>query len=143
MRSFITLALAVLLLQGCSTRAHFSAVQDGTEITIAKTAISGVMPLEGKVPRTTFGRYPVRVSKEGYAPLYLNLPLKVDAGVIVLDAIFFAPAAFFNVQGSAAFYRFDLEGGTVSYKRDKDDDWVDYRATEDQKRAAKSYFGGD
>lgn len=133
--------LLLLLLSACTTTSHFSAVQDGVEIAIGKTAVSGSLPLDATLNRTTFGRYPVKAVKQGYQPIYGNLPLKVSGGIIFLDALLFAPAVFFNVQGSIPFYEIDMEKGTIRYRQDENGPWINYPIAADQQRAAKTFFG--
>ena len=140
-RKMMSLVLIVLLLQACSHTANFSSVPAEAEIKIGKTQISGVAPQTGSISNTTFGRYPVKVQKDGYKPIYGNLPLKVSPGIIILDALLFAPAAFFNVQRALSFYEFDLDQGVIKYKKTNDDKWETYVIPEDQKNAAKVYFG--
>jgi len=141
MRKFICLLVITVILQGCASKSHFSSPQDDVKITIGKTNINGNVPLTGNVGRTTFGTYPTKAVKEGYDPIYFNLPLKVSPGIILLDALFFAPAAFFNVQGSVPYYQIDFETGTVQYKTSKEASWQTYNPTEQQKLKAKSFFG--
>ncbi len=135
------LVLITLLFQACAHTANFTSVPTGAKIKIGKTHISGVTPQTGSISNTTFGRYPVKVQKDGYKPIYGNLPLKVSSGTIILDAIFFAPGAFFNVQKAVPFYEFDLDKGIIRYKKAKEDQWETFVIPDDQKDAVKAYFG--
>lgn len=139
-RYVLVVALAIVI-QGCSAKSHFSAVQEDVKLTVGKTAINGVLPIEAEIPRTTFGRYPVKITKEGYAPIYGFLPLKVSGGMIAVDALLFAPAAFFNVQKSLPFYEIDMDSGVIKYKEEATDEWTVYPMTEAQKAQARSFFG--
>jgi hypothetical protein len=135
------LLLLALLVSGCTTTSHFSAVQDDVKITVGKTSINGTMPLDGTLSRTTFGRYPIKIIREGYEPIYGNLPLKVSPGIIVLDALLFAPAAFYNVQGSLPYYEFDMDKGIIRYRLDENSDWLIYSMSPEQQLASRTFFG--
>jgi hypothetical protein len=137
----VCLLAFLFILQACGHYSTFTSVPTGAKVRIGKAYVSGTTPLTGKVGSTTFGRYPVKVQKDGYETLYGNLPLKVRGGRIVLDALLFAPAAFFNTQTSLPFYEFDLEQGVIKYKVKKNHEWLIYQIPEDQKEAARQFFG--
>lgn len=136
----LSLLLFVLVFQSCSTMSTFTSIPPDAKVKIGKTNVLCATPCSGKIGGTTFGRYPVKVTKEGYETLYSNLPLKVKGERIVLDALLFAPAAFFNVQSSVPFYEFDLEQGIIRYKINKNSEWLIYPIPDDQKAAVRQYF---
>jgi uncharacterized protein YceK len=138
MRKFLWLILFVLVLQGCTTTSSFTSIQEGVKITVGKTKISGEMPVAGEISRTTFGSYPVKVQKNGCELMYFSLPLKVSPGIIVIDALFFAPAIFFNVKGSLPFYEVDLDSRDLKYKVNNEENWITYLIPEEQKVSANS-----
>ena len=99
MKKLILAVSCLIVLSGCAS-SNFSSVPPGAQVHVGKTDVSGETSFEGRVPRTTFGQYPIKIKKEGHETFYGILPLNVSGGVILLDALLFAPAAFFNVQGS-------------------------------------------
>jgi len=140
MKKILVLVVCMLFCLGCSGMANFTSKPESVQIEIAKTSISGTAPTTGKVPRTTFGNYPVKVQKEGYEPLYGILPLHGSAGVIILDIILFWPVVFGNAQGPFDYYEFDLEKGLIRYKKNEKDDWQEYTITNEEKAKAKQFF---
>ena len=137
----LLILIIISVLQACSTMSTFTSIPAGAEIEIGKANLLGTTPFSGKVSTTTFGRYPVKVKKDGYETIYSNLPLKVRGRNIALSAIFFAPAAFFTVQNALPFYEFDLEKGVIKYKIKRNSKWLIYNIPNDQKKAVKIYFG--
>ena len=93
MKNIIITALCLIVFYGCAS-SKFTSYPEGAKVHIAKTDISGAAPVEGYVPRTTFGKYFVKISKEGTETMYGILPLHVSPGVIILDALFLAPPGF-------------------------------------------------
>jgi hypothetical protein len=140
MKKIVIAVLCLIVLYGCAS-SRFTSKPEGARIHIAKTDISGQAPVEGRVPRTTFGKYPVKISKEGSETFYGILPLNVSSGVILLDALFFAPAAFFNVQGAFPYYEFDLERNVIKYKSSSDDNWLEYKVPGPERERAKRFYG--
>jgi hypothetical protein len=135
------MVISIFFVQGCSTYSQFTSVPDQAKIKIGKTKILGTAPVAGQISRTTFGQYPLKIQKEGYDVLYGVLPLHVSGGMIALDALLFAPAAFFNVQGSFALYKFDLEKQLIYYKNKEAEDWKEYMISDLDKNRAKAFFG--
>ena len=140
MKNIVIAVLCLAVFYGCVS-SRFTSKPEGAQIHIAKTDISGREPVEGRVPRTTFGKYPVKISKEGSETFYGILPLNVSAGVIILDALFFAPAAFFNVQGPFPYYEFDLERNVIKYKSSSEDNWLEYNVPGPERERAKRFYG--
>lgn len=138
----ILVVVTTFALQSCaSVHSDFSALQEDVYITVGKAKISGTTPLSGDIGRTTFGKYPLKITKEGYEPIYCYLPLKPSMGAIIVDALFFAPAAFFNVQGSLPYYQVDLANHTLSYRRDVDDKWINYSISKVEEAGSRAFFG--
>jgi hypothetical protein len=140
MKKIAIAVLCLVVLYGCGF-SRFTSNPEGARIHIAKTDISGLAPVEGRIPRTTFGKYPVKISKEGSETFYGILPMNVSSGVILLDALFFAPAAFFNVQGSFSYYEFDLERNVIKYKNNSEDNWLEYKVPGPERDRAKRFYG--
>lgn len=134
------LAISYFILIGCATNSKFSTIPDNALIKIGKTNISGEAPLSGDVSRTTFGKYPVMVEKDGHETLYAILPMNVSGGVIALDILLFAPATLWNAQGAFSFYEFDLEKGVIKYKEKEPEEWKEYLIPSEEKVRAKSFF---
>ena len=137
----VLLIVAVLILvAGCSTEIVLSSKPDNAKLTVAKSLINGKTPITSSIRRTTFGKYPFRIEKDGYESLYGVLPLNVNGAVIALDVLFFAPATFWNTQRAFPFYEFDLEEQVIRYKNNSEDGWKEYQITEQEKAQAKSFF---
>ena len=111
----LLLTCLCFLLIACGQHVRFSAVQGPANLTLQRQSL-GTTPVEKKLKTTTFGRYRYIVEKEGYNTLEGVLPLKVSARNIVLDALFFAPAVFFNAQYPFKEYEFDLEKGIIRFR---------------------------
>ena len=95
---YISLALAVSLLVGCST---YKVITDppGADVTI-NGEYSGKSPVEAKADCKTWGGRPVvDIKMPGYTPI-VGQALEFEPGVktIIADAIFFWPALFLNSQ---------------------------------------------
>lgn len=116
------LLFVALVLAGCSTHIMLSSVPEKAHLVVAKSDISGTMPISASIRRTTFGKYPFKVEKEGYEPMYGILPLNVSGAAITMDALFFAPAAFWTAQRAFPFYQFDLEKQVIKYRKDDGDE---------------------
>lgn len=129
-----------LVLTACSTHIMLSSVPEQAHLVVAKSDISGTMPISASIHRTTFGKYPFKAEKEGYEPMYGVLPLNVSGTAITMDVLFFAPAAFWTAQRAFPFYQFDLEKQVIRYKKSDGDDWKEYPITEQERAKAKSFF---
>jgi hypothetical protein len=140
MKKIVIAVLCLVVLYGCAS-SRFTSNPEGARIHIGKTDISGQAPVEGRVPRTTFGKYPVKISKEGSETLYGILPLHVSPGVIGLDALFLAPLAFANVQGPFPYYEFDLQRNVIKYKDSAEDNWLEYKIPDAERERAKKFYG--
>ena len=82
------------------------------------------LPSEDPAHRsTTFGRYNYTVAAEGLGSVDGVLPLKVNAGHIVLDVLFFAPALFFNIQDPVDEYLVDIARGTIRFRNGEHGEW--------------------
>lgn len=136
----MTLILCAIFATGCHTISKLSSVSEPVKVQILKTTINGEIPQTGAIPWTTFGKYPVKVEKDGSEPLYAQLPLRVSGGAIALDAIFFAPAMFFNMQHPFPFYEFDVENKVIKFKRKENQEWITYHVPEDQQLRIKTQF---
>ena len=119
----------------------FTSIPPGAEVEIGKAQLLGTTPFSGKIGSTTFGKYPIKIQKDGYDTIYGNLQLKVKGGNIVLSALFFAPAAFFSAQNALPQYEFDLEQGIIKYKIKRNSEWLIYQIPDEQKEASKDFFG--
>ena len=139
MKRYVFIGLCLLLFSGCST-SNFVSKPENAQINIGKTNISGTAPLNGRIPRTTFGKYPVKVQKDGVAPLYGILPLHVSPAAIGLDVLIFAPATFWNVQRPFSFYEFDLEKRVIRYRDTEEEAWNEYLIREAEEARAKQFF---
>lgn len=136
----MALIIFAVLVTGCHTTSRISSTSDATKVRILKTGIYGETPQTCGISWTTFGRYPLKVEKEGCEPLYAQLPLRVSGGAITCDILFFAPALFFNMQHPFPFYEFDVENKVIKYKRKENQNWINYHVPEDQQLRIKSQF---
>jgi len=135
------LLLAAFVLAGCATSVTLSSVPDEAHLVVAKSSISGTLPISTSIGRTTFGKYPFKVEKEGCEPMYGMLPLNVSGTAITMDVLFFAPAAFWTAQRAFPFYQFDLEKQIIRYKKGERDEWKEYPVTEQERSKAMTFFG--
>ncbi len=139
MKTIFSAIICLILFCGCAS-STFTSKPENARIKIGKTDISGEGAVTGRIPRTTFGKYPVKVEKAGYQPFYAMLPLNVSGGVIALDVLLFAPATFFNVQGPFYYYEFDLDKELIRYKDEETEDWKEYRIPFAEKDRARRHF---
>jgi hypothetical protein len=139
--ALLSLSCLVLLCTACSTKVMLLSKPEKANLTVAKSNISGTTPIAASIGRTTFGRYPFKIEKEGYESMYGSLPLNVSGTAITMDILFFAPAAFWNAQRAFPFYEFDLEKRVIRYKKSPDDTWKEYVIKEEEQTKAKSFFG--
>jgi len=140
MKKIILLSVLFCLTQACSSSTSFTSIPENATIQIANTQISGVTPLDTKIGNTTFGRYMLKVEKEGSNTMYGVLPLRVSSGNIVIAALFFAPALFYNVKTVFESYEFNLEKETIRFKNANKEEWKEYIIPEGEKNEAKHFF---
>ena len=140
MKKVVIAVLCFVVLYGCAS-SRFTSNPEGARTHIGKTDISGQAPVEGRVPRTTFGKYPVKISKEGSETLYGILPLHVSPAAIGLDALFLAPLAFANVQGPFPYYEFDLQRNVIKYKDSAEDNWLDTKSPMRKENGPEKFYG--
>jgi len=97
------------------------------------------MPIKEELSVRTFGSYHFVAQKNGADPLYGVIPLHVNAGYIVLDALFFAPLILINARGAYPFYEIDYEKAIVRYS-DDGQQWYDYKITSEESDFSKNYY---
>ena len=93
------LGVACLVANGCASQV--SVTSDPPGATINGTEY-GTTPQTFKVRSSTFGGYSIHLEKEGYLPIDSALPKQVHVGRLIVEIIFFWPAALFNAAGPKA-----------------------------------------
>ena len=136
------IAVALLLLQGCSVVAKFESVQPGTTLTV-RGMEPMKLPWEVKLDSKSTGQHEFMVTTPGSPTMYGIMPLRVNATTLTTSILFFAPALFIGgFRDAFPFYQFDLEAGLVRFKLNEGDVWREYRPMAAEGDRAKQYFGG-
>ncbi len=92
-----------------------------------------------QIADTTFGRYAIKVSREGKEPFYGRLPqLFVDERV--LWDLLFPPLLAFNLRVVYPYYQIDPDAGVIRYRANETDDWLERKPTQFEIDHAKSFF---
>jgi hypothetical protein len=136
------IAVAILLLEGCSAVAKFEGVQPGT--TLSVRGMEPVkLPWEVKMDSKSTGQHEFMATAPGSQTMYGIIPLRVNATSLTASIMFFAPALFIGgFRDAFPFYQFDLEAGIVRFKLNEGDAWREYRPMAAEGDRAKQYFGG-
>jgi len=128
----------VIVISGCSTVSSISSIQPDVSIRVMEKP-HAPMPIKEELSVRTFGSYHFVAQKNGADPLYGVIPLHVNAGYIVLDALFFAPLILINARGAYPFYEIDYEKAIVRYS-DDGQQWYDYKITSEESDFSKNYY---
>lgn len=99
MRILSLLVVGVALLtSGCGSMATVTSDPGGASITINGHAY-GFTPATFGIRSSTFGTYRIHLEKEGYESLDAVMQKEVFVGRLVVDILFFWPAALINAAG--------------------------------------------
>jgi len=128
----------VFFVSGCSTLSTISSTQPNVSVRIMEKP-NAPMPVKEELSVRTFGSYLFVAQKEGADPLYGVIPLHVNIGYIILDALFFAPLALLNARGAFPFYEIDYEKAIIRYS-DDGKNWNDYKITSEESDYSKNYY---
>lgn len=128
----------VFFISGCSTLSTISSTQPDVSIRIMEKPYAP-MPVKEELSVRTFGSYHFVAEKKGADPLYGIIPLQVNVGYIVLDALFFAPLVLFNARRAYPFYEIDYEKAIIRYSDDSQN-WFNYKIQSEESDYAKIYY---
>jgi hypothetical protein len=123
---------------GCSTLSTISSTQPDVSIRVMEKP-HAPMPVKEELSVRTFGSYHFVAEKTGADPLYGVIPLHVNVGYIILDALFFAPLTLINARGAYPFYEIDYEKAIIRYS-DDGQNWDTYNITSEESDYAKIYY---
>lgn len=129
---------AVFFVSGCSTLSTISSTQPDVSIRIMEKPYAP-MPVKEELLVRTFGSYHFVAKKEGADPLYGVIPLHVNVGYIILDALFFAPLILINARGAYPFYDVDYEKAIIRYS-DDGQNWFDYSVTSEESDYSRNFY---
>jgi hypothetical protein len=135
-------ALAFLLIQGCSAVTKFESATPGTQMTIRGVAPME-LPKEAKLDSKSTGQHEFVATTPGGKAMYGILPLSVNGGTMAVSILFFAPALFIGgFRDVFPFYQVDPEAGVLRYKSKEAEDWRLYQPTPTESSRSKAYFDG-
>jgi len=100
---------------------------------------SAPAPVKEELSVRTFGSYHFVAEKKGGEPVYGVIPLYVNVGYIILDALFFAPIVLLNARSAYPFYEIDLEKKNIRYS-DDGQNWYNYAITSEEFDYSKIYY---
>ena len=132
------LMAAVVLTSSCSTLSTISSTQPDVYIRIMDKP-SALAPVKEELSVTTFGSYRFMAEKKGSDPLYGVIPLYVNVGYIILDALFFAPTVLFNARSAYSFYEIDYDKAIIRYS-DDGKHWYDYKIISEEIDHSRNYY---
>ena len=93
--------VAVLSLCGCASWVTVASEPAGAKITINGHDF-GTTPNTFQIRSSTFGTYHIHLKKEGYEPVDATMLKQVFVGRLVLEIIYFWPAALITAAGPKA-----------------------------------------
>ena len=136
------IAVAVLMLEGCSAVAKFESVTPGTTLSV-RGIEPRKLPWEETLDSKATGQHEFMATAPGSPTLYGILPLRVNATSLTTSIMFFAPALFIGgFRDAFPFYQFDLEAGLVRFKLNEGDTWREYRPFAVEADRARMHFSG-
>lgn len=138
-RIFSLLCIAVIV-SGCASTTTIKAVQENATIRV-RDEPSRALPYTGKYRTTTFGKYEFKASQAGDDAMYGILPLKLNVGYMIMDALIFGPGALFNLRGVYPEYEFDLDNRVIRFRKSLADPWREYQPKESEADRARRYYG--
>lgn len=139
-RLVVVLCCAALL-AACSSTAQFKSNAPGATMTIRGASEKTELPRSENLSSKATTQYEFMATTPRGEPLYGILPLKVNAGKIVMSILFFAPALFIGgFRDPYGFYEYDPEAKSLRYKFAEADDWYTYIPTKSESDRAKNYF---
>lgn len=134
--------MLVAILSACASSTVIHSSHPGSTLRVNKEPPALIGDgLRKRLPTTSFGQYPFKLTPEDGEPMYGLMPLKFRGGVLALDILLFAPATFFNLRGLFPYYEFDAERGAIRYRNTPDDPWSEYQPTAAEIERARAYFG--
>jgi hypothetical protein len=137
----VVLLSCAALLQACSSTAQFKSTAPGTTMSIRGASDKTEMPRSEDLSSKATTQYEFVATAPQSEPLYGILPLKVNAGKIVMSIMFFAPALFIGgFRDAYGFYEYDPASKSLRYKFNETDDWYTYVPTKSESDRAKNYF---
>ena len=129
---------AVFFVSGCSTLSTISATQPGVSVRINEKAPAPA-PVKHEFSVRALGSDFFAAKKDGAEPLYGVVPLQVNIGYIILDALFLAPLILWNARGAYPFYEIDYDRAIIRYSEDGKT-WGQYSILREEMEYAKSYY---
>ena len=133
-------ALAALMLAGCTAMSTLRSTAADTEINVQKKAI-GKAPLKVELQTTTFGNYEFRAKRPDGKTMYGILPLKFNGGYLAANILFFAPASFWNLRELYPQYEFDVDENLIKFRGNDNEAWMMMKPTPEEAARARKFFG--
>lgn len=130
--------LICFFISGCTAMTKISSPQPNVSLRIDEKKYSS-LPMEDSFGVTTFGNYLFVAEKEGYEPVYGELPMDLKISHLVLDILFFTPLMLFNLYSVFPNYDIDIDKKIIRYSYDKTQWWELQIPTKESERA-KEYF---
>ncbi len=138
----IALLTCVAMLHGCTT-VQLNTTAPGSTLTIRGVGEKKELPRTEDLGSKVTGQYEFVATPPQGEPVYGILPLKINAGKIVLAALFFAPAlVIFGFRDPYNVYEFDPTAKGLRYRYAETDEWRTYTPTASETERAKTYFEG-
>lgn len=143
MRRFNTKTISIITLicffiSGCTAMTKISSPQSNVSLRIDEKKYSS-MPLDDSFGVTTFGNYLFVAEKEGYEPVYGELPMDLKISYLVLDILFFTPLMLLNLYSVFPNYEIDIDKKIIRYSYDKTQ-WWELQIPIKESEKAKEYF---
>jgi hypothetical protein len=138
----VALLTCVALLHGCTT-VQLNTNAPGSTLAIRGASEKNALPRTEDLGSKVTGQYEFVATPPQGEPVYGILPLKINAGKIVLAALFFAPAlVIFGFRDPYNVYEFDPAAKGLRYRYAETDEWRTYTPTASETERAKTYFEG-
>lgn len=134
------IAVAVLLLQGCTTMTRFEGASSGGSLSL-RNHENVALPTEIRLDSKATGQHEFKAVSASGQKLYGLLPLRVNGGTMAGSILFFAPALFIGgFRDSYPFYQLDPDAGVLRYKMKEGDEWRLSKPTTAESQRAKALF---
>lgn len=138
----IALLTCMALLHGCTT-VQLNTTAPGSTLAIRGVGEKKELPRSENLSSKATGQYEFMAAPPQGEPVYGILPLKVNAGKIVMSILFFAPALFIaGFRDPYNFYEFDATTKGLRYRFNETDAWNTYVPSATETERAKAYFEG-
>jgi hypothetical protein len=132
--------IALVILQGCSTVAHFDGASTGVVLSLPGNE-DIELPKDLKLDSKATGQHLFKARSSSGQTMYGLLPLHINGGSMTGSILLFAPALFIGgFRDAFPFYQLDPDAGLIRFKMKEEDEWRLSKPTTVESERAKTFF---